>query len=249
MALQEEFTRQGQWLFRYRGIVPIVILIVGLGVYLYVKSGAGNSFLGDQISENTYEIFALSVSLLGLFVRIYTVGHSPRNTSGRNVKQQVADTLNTSGSYSLVRHPLYVGNFLMWLGAALLTENIWFLVIFCLSFWLYYERIMFAEEQFLRGKFGDPYLEWAEKVPPFIPRFKGFIPPGSPFSWKKVLRKEKNGLAATFLVFFAFDVAGELIRREENYNRFIAAGAAVTILLYIVLTYLKRRTGVLKEKG
>jgi protein-S-isoprenylcysteine O-methyltransferase Ste14 len=247
MALQEEFSRQGQWLFRYRGTVPFIILIAGLGVYLYVKSGAGTSFVGDLISENAYEIIALSVSLLGLVVRVYTVGHTPRNTSGRNVKQQVADTLNTSGSYSLVRHPLYVGNFLMWLGAALLTENLWFVVIFCLIYWLYYERIMFAEEQFLRGKFGDPYLVWAEKVPAFVPRFKGFKPPESPFSWKKVLRKEKNGLAATFLVFFAFDVSGELIRGARDYNKFLAAGAAITVLLYVVLTYLKRRTAVLKD--
>ncbi len=247
MALQEEFSRQGQWLFRYRGTVPFIILIAGLGVYLYVKSGAGTSFVGDLISEKAYEIIALLVSLLGLVVRVYTVGHTPRNTSGRNVKHQVADTLNTSGSYSLVRHPLYVGNFLMWLGAALLTENLWFVIVFCLIYWLYYERIMFAEEQFLRGKFGDPYLVWAEKVPAFVPRFKGFNPPESPFSWKKVLRKEKNGLAATFLVFFAFDVSGELIRGERDYNKFLAAGAAITILLYVVLTYLKRRTAVLKD--
>ena len=34
-----------------------------------------------------------------------------KNTSGRNTHDQVADSLNTSGIYSIVRHPLYVGNF------------------------------------------------------------------------------------------------------------------------------------------
>jgi len=83
---------------------------------------------------------------LGLFIRAYAVGHTPANTSGRNTKEQLADELNTTGIYSMVRHPLYLGNFFMWLGAAVLTKNGWFIVAFILLYWIYYERIMFAEE-------------------------------------------------------------------------------------------------------
>ncbi|MGB8874133.1 MAG: hypothetical protein WCC75_12145, partial [Desulfobaccales bacterium] len=43
-------------------------------------------------------------------------GLPPRGTSGRNTQGQVAETLNTTGIYSLVRNPLYLGNFLIWLG-------------------------------------------------------------------------------------------------------------------------------------
>jgi protein-S-isoprenylcysteine O-methyltransferase Ste14 len=242
MALQEEFDRQGQWLFRYRGTIPLVILVIGLGIFLNSKLNPASSILGNGFPKKYYEYICLAVSLLGLIVRIYTVGYTPKNTSGRNVKQQVADSLNTTGSYSIVRHPLYVGNFLMWLGPALLTENLWFVGFFCLVYWLYYERIMFAEEQYLRGKFGEPYLKWAERVPAFIPRFRGHVKPDTPLSWKKVLKKEKNGLAATFLVFFLFDAAGELIRGQRDFNLFIAVGAGATTLIYIVLTLMKRRT-------
>ena len=63
-------------------------------------------------------------------------------------------TLNTSGLYSVVRHPLYLGNYLMWLGVALFSRTWWAPVIVSLVFWLYYERIMFAEEEFLRRQFG-----------------------------------------------------------------------------------------------
>ena len=69
----------------------------------------------DAISYNlTEEMIFLAVSLLGEAIRIITVGHAPRNTSGRNTTEgQVADVINTSGIYSIIRHPLYVGNFLL----------------------------------------------------------------------------------------------------------------------------------------
>jgi protein-S-isoprenylcysteine O-methyltransferase Ste14 len=247
MALLEEWTHRGQWLFRYRGTAPLLLLIPGLGVYLYDKLYPAYYFPRFGLSEQSYELICLAVSLFGLMIRIYTVGHSAKNTSGRNTRQQRADSLNTTGIYSLVRHPLYVGNFFMWLGAAMLTENPWFMLVFCLIYWIYYERIMFAEEQFLRQKFGDPYLKWAETVPAFLPRFRGYIPPEAPMSWKKVFKKEKNGLAATFLVFFIFDISGALIRNLQEYNRWLAAGTVVTAVLYVALTIIKRRTNWLKE--
>lgn len=43
-----------------------------------------------------------------------------------------------------------------------------FTVIFILVYWLYYERIMFAEEQFLRRKFGEKYDEYSSKVYPLF---------------------------------------------------------------------------------
>jgi protein-S-isoprenylcysteine O-methyltransferase Ste14 len=246
MALQEEWTKRGQWLFRYRGTAPLLLLIPGLGIYLLNRLDPVSSFPRFDLPEHVYELICLLVSLFGLLIRIYTVGHSPKNTSGRNVKQQRADSLNTTGSYSLVRHPLYVGNFFMWLGPALLTGSPWFILVFCLVYWLYYERIMFAEEQFLRQKFGEPYLKWAESVPAFLPRFSGFVHPETPLSWKKVLKKEKNGLAATFLVFFIFDVSGTLVSDRWEINRWLAAGTLLTTLLYVVLTVIKKRTTWLK---
>lgn len=36
-------------------------------------------------------------------------------------------------------------------------------------FWLYYERIIFAEKVYLRRKFKDEYLQWATVAPVFVP--------------------------------------------------------------------------------
>jgi len=249
MALQEEFEKQGIWLFKYRGSIPLIILIIGAALIIRTELYPETFILKGTPYEIYFEMICLIVSLIGLGIRVYTVGHTPVNTSGRNTEEQIADTLNTTGIYSVVRHPLYLGNFFMWLGPALLTGNFWFVISFCFFYWVYYERIMFAEEQFLRRGFGEIYTSWAKNVPPFIPCFKNFKKPSLHFSWKKVLKKEKNGLAAVFLIFTAFDIAGEVIKGETNYNYFLLACCVLTGFMYLTLKYLKRRTNLLNEPG
>lgn len=249
MALQEEMEKQGIWLFKYRGTIPLIILVIGAVLLVLKELQPETYFIQESSLVFYYEMVCLLVSLIGLGIRVYTVGHTPVNTSGRNTAEQIADTLNTTGIYSIVRHPLYLGNFFMWVGPALLTGNLWFIVSFAFFYWIYYERIMFAEEQFLRRSFGKIYTLWAQNVPAFIPDFKNFRKPNLPFSWKKVLKKEKNGLTAIFLIFTAFDFTGEIIHGETNYNYFLIAGCLITGLMYLVLKYLKYKTNVLNEKG
>lgn len=248
MALQEEFEKQGNWLFKYRSFLPLIVLFIGTALYLRTELYPETFILEETPYEIYYETTALIISLAGLFVRVYTVGYTPKNTSGRNTGQgQLADTLNTTGIYSIVRHPLYLGNFLMWFGPAMLTGHFWFMIAFILFYWLYYERIMFAEEQFLRKKFGTKYLDWSIKTPAFIPSFKNFKKSDLPFSWKKVLKKEKNGLFALFLIFCVFNIAGEFIESATDYNYFLIGMSVLTGISYLVLKFLKKRTNLLTE--
>jgi protein-S-isoprenylcysteine O-methyltransferase Ste14 len=239
MALQEEMESQGNYLFKHRGTFPIIILLIGF--YVFIRE--------DTHEFGSYQYVCFLVAMFGLYIRSYTVGHTPANTSGRNTAGQLADTLNSTGIYSTVRHPLYVGNFFMWLGAALLTGNLWFVIAFIFIYWVYYERIMFAEEQFLRKKFGAVYTSWAAVTPAFIPSLKNFVKPSVPFSWKKVLKKEKNGLVAVFLIFFIFYAAGSYIDKTEIDNKFLIYGTIISVVLYLILKYVKKYTKVLDEEG
>jgi len=249
MALQEEFESQGNFLFRHRSILPLVIIIVGLFVFSI------NRYLGITydltLPYSTLEYCCLGVCLFGLFIRVYTVGYTPANTSGRNTHDQVADTLNTTGIYSVVRHPLYVGNFFMWLGIALMTEKGWFVVSFILMYWLYYERIMYAEEQFLRRKFGENYLNWAAKTPAVFFSFKNKKKPNYPFSWKKVLKKEKNGLLAIFILLYIFHTIADSIDSQyfQPEMNWLAFATLICGLSYMILKFMKKKTNLLNEAG
>ena len=238
--LQEEFQSQGNVLFRYRSHLPLIILVFGLVVYAKVQYEIREGMRAAL--PFTFDVLCLTVSLIGLLIRAYTVGHTPKNTSGRNTAEgQVADEVNTTGIYSMVRHPLYLGNFFMWLGIGLYTADAWFTITFILVYYLYYERIMYAEEQFLLGKFGEVYASWAKVTPAFIPAMGKWKKPRLPFSWKKVMKKEKNGLFATFLVFFIFSNIGDYIQgRPLMSSAFWLCGTVASGALYLVLKVLKK---------
>ena len=250
MALQEELKKQGDYLFKFRSYLPLLLLIIGVWVEVYQEgfsNGANESLVAEILEE-----LGILAGIVGLIVRIWTVGYTPKNTSGRNTKEgQLADTLNTTGLYSLIRNPLYLGNYLMWVGIAMITGNIWFVLLFTLGFWIYYERIIYAEESFLRKKFGYSYLDWASKTPIFLPKHLNYIKPDIEFSWKKVLKKEKNGLFALFLLFCLFGLIGDIAEGEFSFleERLSIFGATLTGVIYFVLKYLKKRTNVLNEIG
>lgn len=200
MALVNSFEKSGNLLFKYRGQIPVVLFLLAIPVVYLTQLDWMN-----ECVQATFNYIAIAVSLFGFLFRAYAIGTTPKGTSGRNTKQQVAEVLNQTGIYSIVRHPLYVGNYFMWIGIVLFTYNIYFVIIVSLLFWIYYERIMFAEERFLEGKFGDDYMNWSNGVPAFIPAFNKFVKSSIPFSLKTVLRREYAGILATVLGFVFVD--------------------------------------------
>jgi protein-S-isoprenylcysteine O-methyltransferase Ste14 len=197
MRLQDSMAARGRWLFRYRGQLPLILFVMAVPAVYSVSVECTKACCCWCV----WKYVAFSLSILGFLIRFYTVGTTPRGTSGRNTKEQVAEELNTTGIYSLVRHPLYLGNFLIWLGLVVFTFSPAFTIIFCLMYWLYYERIMLAEEHFLFEKFGASFLNWSTSVPAFIPRFNGFVSPKEPFYIKQVLRREYSGVLSTVVGF------------------------------------------------
>ena len=245
MKLEKKLVSSGYWLFRWRSYFPIIIIlffIPAMAEYEYVG--------GNREMTTTWGIFSLFVGLLGLFFRILVVGYTPQNTSGRNTRQQIADVLNTSGWYSVVRHPLYLGNYLMGLGISLFPFVWWMPVIYTLSFALYYERIMVAEEDFLRGKFGDDFEKWSEVTPGFLPAFSKWDSPSLEFSLINILRREYSSLFALVLCFTILDYIGNYLLVQRFYivpmwtNLFW-----ITLVAYLILRTLKRYTKILDVTG
>jgi protein-S-isoprenylcysteine O-methyltransferase Ste14 len=243
MPLREEMESTGHWLFRWRSYLPLALLAL---VMVVVWTG-GDAH--DRAWNAAWLAFCLAVAAAGQIIRALTVAYVPAGTSGRQTDGQVAEHLNTGGMYSLVRHPLYVGNFLMWLGPALYPANVWLAVVVVLVFWLYYERIMFAEEEYLRRSYGDAYEEWARRTPAFVPRLRGWKRPTLPFSLRTVLRRELSSFFGMVAVFTALELVNNIAHDRPALSRpwqiFFAAG----LLVFLVLAFLKRRTRVLRVQG
>jgi protein-S-isoprenylcysteine O-methyltransferase Ste14 len=245
MALKEELQQSGVWLFRCRSYLPLLLAVIFLAAlrdYHYPY--------GSHALNRLWELFCLSVAFAGLGIRVYTIGHVPFGTSGRNTKGQVASVLNTTGIYSIVRHPLYLGNFLIWLGVSLFPRVWWCSVIIVLIFWLYYERIMLAEEDFLERKFGESFIQWAAKTPAFIPRFRNWLRPELPFSWKHAVKREYSAFFAIIAVFSVLDLVGALILHGRLALDWIWVIIFFSgLMIYLTLRFLKKRTTWLNVEG
>jgi protein-S-isoprenylcysteine O-methyltransferase Ste14 len=179
----------GRWLFRNRSHMPIVFAT------LFLPALGQFQFLRNSHSQQLYwELFCLGISLLGLMVRILTVAYIAEGSSGRELSTPKAEQLNTTGSYSLIRHPLYLGNSIIWLGIASMMHNGWLslsIMLICLA---HHRFIIIAEESYLNNRFGSHYAEWARKTPALIPSLRNWTPPDLPFSMAMVIRREYSGL-------------------------------------------------------
>jgi len=240
MTLRNHFEASGNWLFRRRSYLPLLLLAI------LVPAVVRFQYPGEQREDLRWEFFCLAVSLSGLAIRVLAVTHAAPSTSGRGTAEPIADTLNTAGVYSVVRHPLYLGNYLLWLGVTLLPGVWWCPVICSLAFWLYYERIAFAEEEFLHRRFGDVWESWAARTPAFLPALHRWRWPERRFSWRHVLRREYSALFGLVASFAFLEFVGDLAhKRPLEIDMGWGIAFACTAVACMVLRTLKRRTRLL----
>lgn len=252
MSLHDTMIKHGHTMFRYRSYLPL--LIIGPLLLAMKESVYLESLVGDQI-EDLWVLLTFIVSLIGLAIRCYTVGSVPAGTSGRNTQSQRAHHLNTTGMYSVVRNPLYLGNFIIILGVLLSIKVWWLIALGCLAFFIYMERIILAEETFLTETYGKQYTDWRAKTPAILPNFKLWQKPELPFSWKTVMKREYPALIAIGSVFFVTEFMTDIFFEGEGFMEWLADDFAWPLMFVVFLTvgltcrHLKKNTDFLKVEG
>ncbi|MEN9723169.1 MAG: hypothetical protein RJB38_1155 [Pseudomonadota bacterium] len=118
------------------------------------------------------------------------------------------------GPYAWVRNPLYLGTYLMALGATMAVGQWALLVVLSVAFALIYHFIILEEEIKLERIFGAPYLEYCKLVPRFFPRpwpaseekLKSVNPEAEHLVFSSELARKNKAFEAyaTFAVLIAF---------------------------------------------
>lgn len=250
--LRDQMAKQGVFLFRWRSFLPL--LLIPLAAVAMLESDFFERQFGET-AENLWDVGCVLVSFAGLGIRMFTVGFVPAGTSGRNTRDQRADVLNTTGIYSTVRNPLYLGNFLMLIGAVLAIQVWWFVVIVTFLFWIYYERIIAAEEAFLAEKYGKTYTDWASETPVILPDLKRWRKPAMAFSWRTVFRREYNGIYLITVLFLVIEFLQDVVYEGQSIGDWLrgeygwAVLFGVGTLVFFTLRTLKKHTNVLAVDG
>lgn len=119
-----------------------------------------STFLSDVIPLYVRLVFlALAlVTAAYLFLSGHdAVGHEQRGTK-----------VVSAGAFRYVRHPLYLGCLLFYLGLAISTASIFSLALFIVIF-IFYNYIASYEERLLDEKFGAEYRKYKRKTGKWVP--------------------------------------------------------------------------------
>lgn len=208
------------------------------------------SRFGDFV-DDIYDWCCFGISAAGIALRTATVGYVPRRTSGRNTKKgQVADELNMTGMYSIVRHPLYLANMIIMVGFVLATGSIWLAAVCLLACCLHYERITCAEESFLLECFGTRYRAWANRTPAFFPKASLWVAPTRGFCWRTALKREYLTAFGVVAAFTLLDYAEDLLALGRvEFETETTVLFACAFFAFLLIRYLRKRTRLLHIAG
>ena len=148
-----------------------------------------------MVRESSWEIIAVSLVIisLGQIWRCWSAGVIGLYR-GENVK---ALKLATKGPYSLMRNPLYFGNFVIGLGWSLIAGK-FAVMIFVVSFVVLYVLVIIPhEEEFLRTKFGHEYEDYCARVKMFWPVKFDIDAIKTPVDWEIIRKSEIHTIIST----------------------------------------------------
>jgi protein-S-isoprenylcysteine O-methyltransferase Ste14 len=238
---QLDLAHSGEALFKVRGKFLKYTIVGGAVIaYFHGQVGPFDSAGANQL----WFVLSLAVAVSGALVRIVTSGHAALGTSGVTKDAPVAAELNTTGPYSLVRNPLYLGRILNFTGIAMLSGSWVYGALVLLLSILVYERISLYEEKFLRKEFGDaPIDAWAVDVPFLMPRWHGWVKPKYPFWVRRCIKREDEKVMFLASAVVLFDLAHRGFEMSRMPESLVAYYPWVVIMLgYLVSRGLRRFT-------
>lgn len=239
----QELTRAGEALFKIRGKY-LKWVIVASGIIAYLRFLRGDTGPFESASYNQAWFWAaFGVASAGALFRILTSGHAALGTSGVTKKEAIAAELNTTGPYSLVRNPLYVGRILNFTGIAMLSGSWEFGMFVMFASILVYERISTYEEAFLLKEFPEAHAKWAVDVPFLLPRLRGWKKPKYPFWIRRCIKREDKKVVSLFFAIVLCDFASRGFKIEEipSFPIWYILWAVV-LVLYVVSRSLRKFT-------
>lgn len=224
-----EVTRLGRFAFRYRDY------LAPLGLVLILACTRPQPFFHSERLDIALDIVGLGVATCGQIIRILVIGYAYIQRGGIN-KQLAASRLVCEGIYGHSRNPMYVGNFLLLAGLAIIYHSVVVYLVALPVYVLAILAIIKSEEDFLQEKFGSEYEDYCRRVNRFLPRLHNLRTTlaGMHFDWRRVVRKEYGTT-------FAWISVALLLIAWEHFSWY-GAGAGATLrrlgLVWLVIASL-----------
>lgn len=224
----------GNFFFKYRNLLFIVLygLLFLPSPELFTEASCGPDYKCWPL------VLGLLITVSGQAIRGATIGLAYIVRGGKD-KKVYAEELVTSGIFSHCRNPLYVGNILMLLGVGILANSLIYVAIIMPLFLFIYQAIVLAEENYLRGKFGQSFNDYCSRVNRWIPSLAGIGKTfaSMQFNWKRWVLKEYT----TQFIWLA-GIVLLIIRLYQIDDVMMNSGYSILLLgvIYLYVRYLKK---------
>lgn len=140
----------------------------------------GLLMVGLADGSRTPYLIGAGLLLASQAVRVWAAGYIHKD-----------ERLVTNGPFAFTRNPLYLSN-MVGAVAFLLMCGRWEMVIPVLAGWfLLHLPTVASEEEFLRGRFGEQYVDYCRRVPRWLPR-RPVAGDGRRFSLRRVLANREH---------------------------------------------------------
>ncbi|MGC1817052.1 MAG: isoprenylcysteine carboxylmethyltransferase family protein [Casimicrobiaceae bacterium] len=156
--------RREPWTSRLLHILPLAVAVL-----LFSTPRAATALLAERFLPAGGWPFWIGSLLTGggLLFAVWARLHLGKNWSG-TVTIKKDHQLVTSGPYAIVRHPIYTGLLLAFLGSALALGEWRGVVAFVLAAGALWRKLRF-EERWMREQFGQVYQQYAQRVAALVP--------------------------------------------------------------------------------
>ena len=140
--------------------------------------------------EKLYFFIGLIPVVIGEYFRIWGCGHLVKTKE-----------LIISGPYAHLRHPLYLGTYLITLGLCMMASR-WELLMMAQFVYAlyYYPRKEIIEGFRLAGYYGDEYFKYMQAVPALIPSFKAYRQSDQKWSFSRTVGNSELGILFAVIV-------------------------------------------------
>ena len=119
----------------------------------------------EGLREYLSDFLGLAIISAGQILRIITRGY-------KSEQLHISKKVITDGPYAFVRHPMYLGSFLIGLGATIILLNFYTVLLYIILYQIWYGYQIKIEQEKLLSHFGQDYTDYSETTPSMFPNFR-----------------------------------------------------------------------------
>ncbi len=148
------------------------VILVGFTLWGLLGLRIDSLFELQTIQVWPFNYLGIIPVLGGVVLRFWASSTIFNTGKGTPLYSRPPKALVTTGPYRLIRNPLYLGGFLIYLGIIIVIPSLFLAILGLIGLPIIHIGVI-REEKGLETRFGEDYRRYKQRVPRWIPRSKG----------------------------------------------------------------------------